>query len=76
MNKLDCKLERTSNVTIGFFLLLIALFFILIGILVIPVIGQIVAAPFLVLAVIFFMAPKSKACALILKSAQSALGKD
>jgi hypothetical protein len=73
MNKLNCKLERTSNVTIGLFLLLTGLFFVLIGVMVIPVIGLIVALPFLVLAGIFLLAPRSKTCSLILDKAQSAL---
>ena len=65
MNKTDCKLERVSNVTIGFLLLIIGVFFTLIGIMIIPVIGLLVAIPVLLIAVIFLASPRSKACSLI-----------
>jgi hypothetical protein len=65
MNKSECKLERFSNVTIGFFLLIIGLMFTLIGIFIIPVIGLLIAIPVLIIAAIFLAAPRSKACAII-----------
>jgi hypothetical protein len=69
MNKTDCKLERLSNVTIGLFLLIICMFFTLIGITIIPRLGLLVAIPVLILAGIFLMAPRSKACAILAKKA-------
>ena len=65
MNKTECKLERISNVTLGFFLLIIGLMFTLIGIMIIPVIGLLVAIPVLIVAGIFLASPRSKACAII-----------
>lgn len=71
MNKSDCKFERVSNLTIGFFLLIIGVFFTLIGIMIIPVIGLLIAVPVLLLAVIFLASPRSKACAIIVQKARS-----
>jgi hypothetical protein len=73
MNKLDCKLERVSNVTIGLVLLLIGLGFTLIGVAIIPVLGLVIAVPVLILAGIFLAAPRSKACALLTEKARSAI---
>lgn len=73
MNKLDCKLERVSNFTIGLILLLIGLGFTLIGIAIIPVLGLVIAVPILILAGIFLAAPRSKACAILTEKARSAV---
>ena len=73
MNKADCKYERISNVTVGFILLIIGLFFTLIGIMIIPVIGLLVAIPVVLIAVIFLASPRSKACSLIVQKTRGAI---
>ncbi len=73
MNKTDCKYERVSNVTIGFLLLIIGGFFTLIGIMIIPFIGLLIAIPVLVIAVVFLASPRSKTCSLILQKARGAI---
>ena len=73
MNNTDCKLERVSNVTIGFLLLIIGVFFTLIGIMIIPVIGLLVAIPVLLIAVIFLASPRSKACSIIAEKTRGAI---
>ena len=73
MNKTDCKLERISNVTVGLILLGVGLLFTLSGITVLPVIGLLIAAPVLFLAVVFLAAPRSKACSIIAQKTRGAL---
>jgi len=73
MNRTDCKLERVSNATVGLILFGVGLLFALTGITVLPVIGLLIAAPVLVLAVVFLAAPRSKACAIIAQKTRSAL---
>ena len=73
MNRNECRLERVSNVTVGFFLLIIGLLFTLIGIMVIPVIGLLVAIPVLIIGVIFLASPRSKACSIIAQKTRGAL---
>ena len=65
MNKNECRLERVSNVTIGFFLLIFGLLLTISGITVLPVIGLMIAVPVLIVAVVFMASPRSKACAII-----------
>jgi hypothetical protein len=65
MNKNECRLERVSNVTIGFILMIVGLFFAGTGVTVLPVIGFLIAVPVLVLAGIFLASPRSKACSII-----------
>lgn len=65
MNKNDCRLERVSNATVGFILMILGLFLALSGITVLPVIGLMIAVPVLILAGIFLISPRSKACAII-----------
>ena len=65
MNKNDCRLERVSNVTVGLVLMFVGLLFAVTGITVLPVIGLFIAAPVLVLAGIFLVSPRSKACSII-----------
>jgi len=65
MNKNDCRLERVSNVTVGFVLMVVGLFFAGTGVTVLPVIGLLIAVPVLVLAGIFLVSPRSKACSII-----------
>ena len=71
MNKNDCRLERVSNVTVGFILMILGLLFALSGITVLPLIGFFIGVPVLILAGIFLVSPRSKACAII---AQKTLG--
>ena len=73
MNRTDCKLERISNVTVGLILLGVGLLFTLTGITVLPVIGLLIAAPVLALAVVFLAAPRSKACSIIAQKTRGAL---
>jgi len=73
MNKTECKLERVSNVTLGFFLLIIGLMFTLIGIMIVPVIGLFVAIPVLIISGIFLASPRSKACAMIAQRTRGAI---
>lgn len=73
MNKNDCKLERVSNVTIGFILAGFGLLFSLLGITVLPVIGLLIALPVLIIAGIFLFSPRSKACAIIAQKARGTL---
>ena len=58
-------MERVSNVTVGFILMILGLLFALSGITVLPVIGLLIAVPVLILAGIFLVSPRSKACAII-----------
>ena len=73
MNTNDCKLERVSNVTIGFLLLIFGGLFTLIGITVLPVIGLMIAIPVLIVAGVFLAAPRSKACAIIAQKTRGVL---
>lgn len=73
MNKTDCKLERVSNVTVGLLLLTVGVFFTLIGIMIIPVIGLMVAMPVLLLAFIFLASPRSKTCSIIAQKTRGAV---
>ena len=66
-------MERVSNVTVGFFLLIIGLLFTLVGIMVIPVLGLLVAIPVLIIAGIFLASPRSKACALVVQKTRGAI---
>ena len=73
MNKTDCKLERVSNVTVGLLLLIVGVFFTLIGIMIIPVIGLLIAISVLLTAVIFLASPRSRACSLIVQKARGTI---
>ena len=73
MNKNDCRLERVSNVTIGLILMVVGLFFAGTGVTVLPVIGLLIAVPVLVLAGIFLVAPRSKACSIIAKKTRGVI---
>ena len=65
MNKNECRIERVSNVTVGFILMFVGLLFMITGITVLPIIGLMIAVPALILAGIFLVSPRSKACAII-----------
>ena len=67
MNKTDCKFERFSNVTVGFLLLIIGVFFTFIGVMIIPFIGLLISIPVLLIATVFLASPRSKACSMIVQ---------
>ena len=73
MNKTECRLERVSNVTVGFVLLLLGLLLTFAGIAIIPVIGLFLAVPVLIIAGIFLASPRSKACSIIAQKTRGAL---
>ena len=73
MNKNACRLERVSNVTVGFILMVVGLFFAGTGVTVLPVIGLLIAVPVLVLAGIFLVSPRSKACSIIAKKTRGVI---
>jgi len=66
-------LERVSNVTVGFILMVVGLFFAGTGVTVLPVIGLLIAVPVLVLAGIFLVSPRSKACSIIAKKTRGVI---
>ena len=70
MNKTDCQLERISNVTVGFFLTIIGLISTLIGRMIVPVIWLLFTVPVLIVAGIFLVSPRSKACRIIAERAR------
>ena len=72
MKTLDCKLERVSNAVVGAVLLGIGLVFTLLGLTVIPIIGLLVAVPLGILGIIFVLAPRSKACAIMTEKVREA----
>ena len=71
MNKNECRLERVSNIAIGFFLLLFGFLFTLAGITVLPVLGLLIAVPVLIIAGVFLASPRSKACAILAQKSRS-----
>ena len=73
MKSLDCKLERVSNAMVGVILLFIGLVFTLLGVTVIPILGLFFAAAAFVMGVIFLLAPRSKACALVTRKVRDAV---
>ena len=73
MNRNECRLERVSNVTIGFFLMIFGLLLTVSGITVLPVIGLLIAVPVLIIAVVFLASPRSKACAIIAQKTRGAI---
>ena len=66
MNKYAFKSELWSSRTVGLFVLGLAVIVGIIGGVIIPVIGLIFAVPLFILAGLFFVAPESKVCRLIL----------
>jgi uncharacterized membrane protein YvlD (DUF360 family) len=67
MNKYDCKSEKTSSRTMGLIMLALAAIIGTIGAVIIPVLGLIFSVPLLILAGLFFVAPESRVCKLILE---------
>ena len=66
MNKYDCKSEKVSSRTVGFIMLVLAAILGGIGGIIIPVLGFLFAVPLVVLSGLFFFAPETKVCRLIL----------
>ncbi len=66
MNKYDCKSEKVSSRTVGLIMLALAVIIGGIGGVIIPVLGFVFAVPLLILAGLFFFAPETKVCQLIL----------
>ena len=66
-------MERVSNVTVGFILMFVGLLFMITGITVLPIIGLMIAVPVLILAGIFLVSPRSKACAIIAQKTRGAI---
>ena len=66
MNRYDCKSEKTSSRTVGLITLVLAVIIGLVGGVIIPVLGFVFAVPLLILAGLFFVAPETKVCRLIL----------
>lgn len=67
MNQKECQSEKWSSRTIGLIILPFAVALGLLGALIVPFVGVVFAAPFLVLALFFIAAPESSVCRLILR---------
>ncbi len=67
MNKYDCKSEKTSSRTMGLIMLVLAVIIGGVGGVIIPVFGFLFAVPLLILAGLFFVAPETRVCRLILE---------
>lgn len=65
MDANDCQRDRFSTRTIGIFILLISVLPLLVGLLIVPVLGFILAIPIIILAVMMIAAPESRTCRLI-----------
>jgi hypothetical protein len=63
----DCKLERVSNAMVGFVLIFIASIFTFVGLTLLPVFGLLIAVPLGILGVFFVLAPRSRACTLMIQ---------
>ncbi len=61
----ECKQERFSSRTIGFFFLIASLLLFVIGLVVLPVVGFIFSIPLIIIGVVMLTAPESKACRMI-----------
>jgi hypothetical protein len=61
----ECKQERFSSRTIGFFFLIASLLLFVIGLVVLPVVGFVFAIPLIIIGVVMMAAPESKACRMI-----------
>jgi len=65
MDANECRQERFSTRTLGFFVLAFSMLLFLVGLVILPVFGFVFAIPILILAVLMIAAPESKACRLI-----------
>lgn len=66
MNRYDCESKKYSSRTVGLVVLALAAVFGIIGGVIVPVLGFLFALPLAILAVLFFVAPETKVCRLIL----------
>ncbi len=62
INKDNCRYEIVSNLSVGVFLLVLGLAFLVLALTVIPVIGFVVAVPVLIVSGIFLRAHRSQEC--------------
>ena len=67
MNKEDCINEKISSRTIGLIILGFSLILALSGFILLPIFGLFFALPFVILGLVFTLAPESKVCRLILR---------
>ncbi len=73
MDTSDCKLERVSNITVGTVLFIMGLLATLIGFMIVPFLGLLFSLPLIIVAGIFLMAPRSKACSIIAEKARGSI---
>lgn len=66
MNKYDCHSEKLSSRTVGLITLMLAAVIGIIGAVIVPILGIVFALPLLILSVLFFVAPESRVCRLVL----------
>lgn len=71
MNKNDCLRDKVSARVVGFFILFVSLLLAFAGLLILPLFGLFFAAPLLILAFTFILAPESKACRLLMGKRRS-----
>lgn len=64
MGSANCLFERFSNASTGFILLIIGLGLLVVSVTVLPIIGLVLAVPVLIASIAFFIARRSKQCAL------------
>ena len=69
MKKNDCIREKVSTRVVGFIILFVSSLFVFAGLFILPVIGLLIAAPLLILALTFILTPESKACRLLMGKA-------
>lgn len=65
MDANECRQERFSSRTIGLIFLIASFLLFVIGLLILPVVGFVFAAPFVIIGVVMLAAPESKACQMI-----------
>ncbi|MCU0605571.1 MAG: hypothetical protein MUC33_23260 [Desulfobacterales bacterium] len=65
MNANECRQERFSSRTIGLMFLTVSFLLFVIGLLVLPVVGFIFAAPFVLIGLVMLAAPESRVCQMI-----------
>jgi predicted membrane protein len=65
MDANECRQERFSSRTVGFFFLIGSLLLFVVGMVVLPVIGFVFAVPFIIIGIALLTAPESKACRMI-----------
>lgn len=66
MNKEECKNERISNKTLGILVIFASILLLGVGMIILPVVGFIFAAPLLIFGFALIFAPQSKTCRLVM----------